>query len=159
MALRVQGSWQSVRSLGKASPAARPKANNLERRPHHTACVAPQQKETAMTQVKGQDACSQRGHNAKGGITVQQLGRFVLIMGMMLGMSVVGCTGAASEKPSVQPGRFSGSQAECTKLSKSVDNLERDLARAASDAPYRPRVEAELATARQDLAKCEGKGQ
>ncbi len=45
MVLRVQGSWQSLRSLVKASPAARPTANNLERSPNHTVCVALQQKE------------------------------------------------------------------------------------------------------------------
>src|SRR5215471_18681752 len=126
MVLHVQGSWQSLRSLGKASPAARPKANNLERGPHHTGCVALQQKETTVTQVTGKDSCSQRCENVKGGITMKQLGRFVLILGMLMSLSVVGCTGAASEKPSVQPGRFSAGQADCKKLSKSVDNLERD---------------------------------
>ncbi len=37
--------------------------------------------------------------------------------------------------------------------------LERDLATAATGAPYVGRLEAELATARQDLARCETKGQ
>jgi hypothetical protein len=88
---------------------------------------------------------------------MRQLGQFVLILGMM-GMSIVGCTGAASEKPSVQPGRFSVGQADCTKLRKSVVELEREIAGAPTGAPYVGRLQAELETTRQDLARCEAKG-
>ena len=90
---------------------------------------------------------------------MKQLGRFLLTIGMMMGMSIVGCTGAVSEKPSVQPGRFSVSQDECKQLRKSVVRLERDRASAPTGASYLPDLEAELATARQGVASCEAKGQ
>jgi len=89
---------------------------------------------------------------------MKQLGQFVLILGMM-GMTIVGCTGAASEKPSVQPGRFGASQADCAQLRKSVVELERALARLDTGNPPYRQAEAELATAQRDLASCEAKGQ
>jgi len=41
---------------------------------------------------------------------LSQRRRLVLMTGMVMGMSIVGCTRAISENPSVQPGRFSVSQ-------------------------------------------------
>jgi len=112
-----------------------------------------------MTQITGKESRSRRGRNVKGGITMKQRGQFVLILGMVMGMSIVGCTSAVSEKPSVQPGRFGASQAGCTELRKSVVGLERALAPLESGTtPYRD-VEAQLVTAQSDLAKCEAKGQ
>jgi hypothetical protein len=91
---------------------------------------------------------------------MKQLRWFLLTIGMMMSLSIVGCTGAASEKPSVQPGRFSVSQDdECAKLKKSVVELEREIAGAPSSANYVGRLQAELATARQGRASCEANGQ
>jgi hypothetical protein len=47
---------------------------------------------------------------------------------------------------------------ECKKLRKSVESLERDRASAKTGANYFGRLEAELATARQGLARCEAQG-
>jgi hypothetical protein len=88
---------------------------------------------------------------------MRRLRWFLLMIGMM-SLSIVGCTGAASEKPSVQPGRFSVSQADCTKLKKSVVELEREIAGAPTGANYVGRLQAELETARQGLARCEATG-
>lgn len=91
---------------------------------------------------------------------LSQLRRFVLIMGLMMGLSIVGCTGAVPAKPSGQTGLASSSQEECTKLRKSVASLERqaDSLRGSSGAAS-AQAEAELAAARQGIASCAAKGQ
>jgi len=89
---------------------------------------------------------------------MQRLRWFLLTIGMLLSLAIVGCTGAASEKPSVQPGRFSVSQDECAKLSKAVVELEREIAGAPTGANYVGRLQAELETARQGRASCEANG-
>ena len=94
-------------------------------------------------------------------LSKKQPGRFLLAIGMMVGLSIVGC---APEQPARQAGPpsasqpdASASQAKCQKLRATVKDLEETLVRATrvetSTAESR-RIEADLATAQQDLAKC-----
>lgn len=89
-------------------------------------------------------------------LSKKQLGRLLLTIGMMVGMSIVGCV---PEQPSRQASPPRASQAECAQLRKSVEKLERDLPAQPLDSAGRPRLEAELATARQGVASCAAKGQ
>lgn len=94
-------------------------------------------------------------------LSKKQLGRFLLTIGMMVGLSIVGCAPAqparqASPPSASQPGA-SASQAECQKLRASVKDLEDALARATrveTSTTESRRIEAELTAAQQKLAKC-----
>lgn len=91
---------------------------------------------------------------------LSQFRRFLLIMGMMMGMSIVGCAPEqparqASPPSASQPGA-TASQAECQKLQASLTDLERSLQRMDSGTALSRKVEENRDAALQALtnAKC-----
>lgn len=95
-------------------------------------------------------------------LSKKQLGQFLLTIGMMVSLSIVGCAPAQPARqaspPSASQPSASVSQAECQKLRASVRDLEDSWKRATrvdTGTAASQRAEAELAAARQDLAnKC-----
>ena len=94
-------------------------------------------------------------------LSKKQLGRFLLTIGMVVSMSIVGCApeqpARQASPPSASQPKASASQAECQKLRASVKDLEdslRRMGRTDSGSTLYRQKEAELATAQQDLAKC-----